>query len=425
MNKFQQPTTVKSFDLVREAEEQEQAQPAPAIPFHRFAKIFPMMTGKDYDDLVTDIEQNGLRNPIVLYEGEVLDGRNRLLAATEAQVPIETVEYDGEDPLAFVWSTNMHRRHLNDPQKHDVAAKYATLRKGRPSKPPEKIGTGAYLNSEKPRKAAAPVTQREAAKMLDVSERAVRQARVVHEEAVPEIQDRYSQGDVPTRVAEKIARMPKEQQRVIAKLPAKDIPAAVKKVQRTKKVEDLGEATRKAAKKLGSALYNVIYADPPWRFEPRSRDTGMDRSADNHYPTMTLNEIMALKVPAADDCVLFLWATVPMLPDALQLMESWDFDYRSHQVWDKQHIGTGYWFRNRHELLLVGTRGDMPAPAPGQQYESLISIQATRHSEKPIAFREMIDELYPTASKLEMFARGDDVAGWDRWGSEANTEAAD
>jgi N6-adenosine-specific RNA methylase IME4 len=130
-------------------------------------------------------------------------------------------------------------------------------------------------------------------------------------------------------------------------------------------------------------------------------------------------------VPAADDCVLFLWATVPMLPDALQLMESWDFDYRSHQVWDKQHLGTGYWFRNRHELLLVGTRGDMPAPAPGQQYESLISIQATRHSEKPIAFREMIDELYPTASKLEMFARGDDIAGWDRWGSEANTEAAD
>jgi N6-adenosine-specific RNA methylase IME4 len=142
---------------------------------------------------------------------------------------------------------------------------------------------------------------------------------------------------------------------------------------------------------------------------------------------MTLSAIMALKVPAADDCVLFLWATAPMLTHALMVMEYWGFDYKSHQIWDKKRLGTGYWFRNRHELLLVGTRGDIPAPAAGQQHESLVSIEAAEHSKKPFAFMEMIDELYPTASKLEMFARGGDVAGWDRWGSEAvhEEEAAD
>jgi N6-adenosine-specific RNA methylase IME4 len=381
-----------------------------------------MMTREEHDDLVTDIEKHGLREPIVKYEGKILDGRNRFVAALEAEVEITEVEYDGDDALEFVMSKNKHRRHLSEPQKHDVGAEYANLRRGRPQK-----GKPATLPILAKAIERDRVTQAEASKVMGVSERSIRAATVVHEKAIPAIRKRYKQGHVATHIAQKIARMPSEQQEEIAELPTKDIPGAVKKVQRAVKEKELGEATRKAAKRLGSALYNVIYADPPWRFEPRSRDTGMDRAADNHYPTLSLSDIIAIKVPAADDCVLFLWATVPMLPDALQLMESWDFDYRSHQVWDKQHIGTGYWFRNRHELLLVGTRGDMPAPAPGQQYESLISIQATRHSEKPFAFREMIDELYPTASKLEMFARGGDIAGWDRWGSEATEaeEAAD
>ena len=114
----------------------------------------------------------------------------------------------------------------------------------------------------------------------------------------------------------------------------------------------------------------MILADPEWRFEPYSRETGMDRSADNHYPTSTTDIIAERNVEAiaADDSVLFLWATVPLLRDAIFVMECWGFDYKSHAVWDKIHIGTGYWFRNRHELLLVGTKGNIPAPAIGDQF---------------------------------------------------------
>jgi N6-adenosine-specific RNA methylase IME4 len=86
---------------------------------------------------------------------------------------------------------------------------------------------------------------------------------------------------------------------------------------------------------LPTKQYGVIYADPPWRFEPYSRLTGMDRAADNHYPTMTLEEIKALPVPAAKDCVLFLWSTVPMLPSALATMWAWGFVYKSALFWDK------------------------------------------------------------------------------------------
>jgi N6-adenosine-specific RNA methylase IME4 len=111
----------------------------------------------------------------------------------------------------------------------------------------------------------------------------------------------------------------------------------------------------------------------------------MDRAADNHYPTSETDAICARPVGdiAADDCVLFLWATAPMLPDALRVMAAWGFAYKSHAIWKKDRIGTGYWFRNQHELLLIGTKGKIPAPAMGTQFPSVIDAPVGKHSEKP------------------------------------------
>jgi N6-adenosine-specific RNA methylase IME4 len=197
----------------------------------------------------------------------------------------------------------------------------------------------------------------------------------------------------------------------------------VKQIRRAKREAELGAATERAAAAIGPRLYGVIYADPPWRFEPYSRITGMDRAADNHYPTMTLEAIKQLRVPAAEDAVLFLWATAPMQPEAFEVMAAWGFTYRSQFIWLKPVAGTGYWNRNRHEHLLVGTRGDVPAPAPGEQFDSVISAPSGRHSEKPPAFAEMIEEMFPSLPRLEMFARGP-RPGWDVWGNEAWEELA-
>jgi N6-adenosine-specific RNA methylase IME4 len=143
----------------------------------------------------------------------------------------------------------------------------------------------------------------------------------------------------------------------------------------------------------------------------------MDRAADNHYPTIGIEAIKAMQIPGSEDAVLFLWATVPMLPEAIDVLRAWGFAYKSHFVWNKDKIGTGYWNRNKHEILLVGTRGSVPAPAPGQQYPSIIDAPRGRHSEKPFAFREMIDELFPSLPKLELFAR-ERFSGWEAWGNE-------
>lgn len=179
---------------------------------------------------------------------------------------------------------------------------------------------------------------------------------------------------------------------------------------------------------LPNQRYGVIVADPEWRFEPYSRETGMDRAADNHYPT-SLTEIIAERDVAniaADDCVLFLWATVPMLEDAMEVLKAWGFKYKSHAVWDKVHIGTGYWFRNRHELLLVGTKGDIPAPAMGDQFASVMTIARKEHSAKPEQFLELIEQYFPNLPKIELNRRGPPRPGWDAWGNEVEpSEAAE
>jgi hypothetical protein len=84
-----------------------------------------------------------------------------------------------------------------------------------------------------------------------------------------------------------------------------------------------------------------------------------------------------------------------MLPQALYVMEAWGFEFKSSFVWVKPRVGTGYWNRNRHELLLLGTRGKVPCPAPGMQWDSVIEAASGRqHSEKPEAAYELI-ELFP------------------------------
>ena len=190
-----------------------------------------------------------------------------------------------------------------------------------------------------------------------------------------------------------------------------------KKERREQREADLG--ARQNA--LPTKKSGVVYADCEWENKPWSLETGMDRAAANHYPTSSLEAIKARDVPsiAADDCVLFLWATVPMLPQALEVMAAWGFTYKSQLIWIKDRVGTGYWFRNQHELLLVGTRGDVPAPAMGDQWVSVIDAPVTEHSAKPEIFLEMIEEYFPNLPKIELNRRGPPRPGWSAWGYEA------
>jgi N6-adenosine-specific RNA methylase IME4 len=193
-----------------------------------------------------------------------------------------------------------------------------------------------------------------------------------------------------------------------------------KRERRAKREAALAAATVEASAVLGQKLYGVLYVDPPWDFLVRSRATGMDRHAANHYPVMSLDELTLLKLPAAPDCVLFLWSPIAQAKNAMHLVDVWGFEYRSMHIWSKPSLGTGYWGRENAELLLIAIRGTVPAPAPGDQMPYVIKAPRGPPSEKPEAFAEMIERLYPNTPKLEMFARKP-RDGWDVWGNEVVT----
>jgi N6-adenosine-specific RNA methylase IME4 len=166
--------------------------------------------------------------------------------------------------------------------------------------------------------------------------------------------------------------------------------------------------------KVFSKEYDIIYADPPWKY---SFSKSGNRKVENHYPTMTLEEIKSIKVPAKKDCILFLWATAPKLIESIEVLKSWGFTYKTHCIWNKEIIGMGYWFRGQHELLLVGTKGKISPPDIQHRFSSIHSEKRNKHSKKPDYYRNWISSAFPDKTKIELFAR-ERIVGWDAWGNE-------
>lgn len=163
--------------------------------------------------------------------------------------------------------------------------------------------------------------------------------------------------------------------------------------------------------------FDVVLCDPPWRFSSNS-EARPGRNVRRHYATMTADEIAALPVAewAADKALLLLWTTSPLLDVAIHTLGAWGFRYKSHVVWDKGRIGTGYWARSSHEPLLIATRGRPYCPRPLFP-SSVIQAPRREHSRKPDAVQDIIDARLPDARKLELFAR-QERAGWTCWGHE-------
>jgi len=179
-------------------------------------------------------------------------------------------------------------------------------------------------------------------------------------------------------------------------------------------ITNIREMTKQEPVPLPEGVFDIICGDPPWRYDFSETDS---RAIENQYPTMTVEEIKELKIPSADNAVLFLCATAPKLREALEVMEAWGFEYKTHAIWDKVSIGMGYWFRGQHELLLVGTKGEFSPPPPESRVSSLIVEKRMGHSKKPTLFYEIIERMFPDGSCLELFAR-DHREGWQQWGNE-------
>jgi N6-adenosine-specific RNA methylase IME4 len=164
---------------------------------------------------------------------------------------------------------------------------------------------------------------------------------------------------------------------------------------------------------LPDKKYGVIVCNDAW-----------DRHAANLEESRTVDELHEATKDrfscAADDCLLAMWSTVPHLAIAIDLLRKRGFRYVSHFIWAKDKAGTGHWNRSKHEILLLGVRGNIPRPAPGQQWVSLQMGPVTGHSAKPEFFLRMLEEQFPHLPKIELNRRGKPRAGWSAHGNEVS-----
>ena len=181
--------------------------------------------------------------------------------------------------------------------------------------------------------------------------------------------------------------------------------------------------------------YDIVYADPPWDYggkmqydksSIKSVNVGFTKdifisAANFKYPTLKLKELKGFDVGSisAYDCILFMWTTGPQMANAIELGKAWGFEYKTIAfVWDKQVHNPGRYTLSQTEFVLAFKKGKFPSPRGARNVRQLVSVHRGKHSEKPEEVIDGITRMFPTQSKIELFARKNHV-GWDSWGLEA------
>jgi N6-adenosine-specific RNA methylase IME4 len=354
---------------------------------HPEALRVPSMTVLEAKALEADIARRGIVVPLdITVAGVVLDGRHRHRTALNLGlelVPVRIV--DPLDEVDYMISAALQRRHLTESQRAAMVLdlrEYLEQREQAASRKRANLRNSGLEGTSMSHRAGR--SSEYAAKIADVSPSLIKQTESIKRRA-PNLLPPIRAGEIT-------------------------VGRALKQIERQERYAHIGPAPA-----LPEGQFDVIYADPPWQLgSPTSAN-----SPEQHYPTLPTREIAELAIPAAEKAVLFLWAVSGLLPDALEVTGAWGFTYKTNFVWVKRGIGLGVYARNQHELLLFATRGGFAPPANDLRTSSVIDAPRGRHSEKPACVYERIEQMYPRATRLELFARGKARHRWTTWGNEA------
>ena len=366
---------------------------------HPAATLFPLLEGADFDSLVADIRANSLREAIRLdLDGRILDGRNRLRACEAADVEPRFHTYDGDDPVAFVVSMNLHRRHLNESQRAMAAARIANMPQG--------------ARTDLAQVCAR--SQANAADLFNVGRRLVQYATRVCTDGAAELVAAVNQGHVTVSDAAAVAGEPHPTQRALLGFVSTGQTGTLKAAQRKRDLYRQRLEIAEGRADLPEGVFEVLAVDPPWPYGNAEHYDPANFRATTPYPEMALEELAALQLPAAQDCVLWLWTTHRFMRHAYSLLDAWGFEEKVIVTWVKDRFGVGRWLRSKSEFCIMAVKGSPKVDLTNQT--TVIFAPMREHSRKPDEFYEMVESLC-IGRKLEYFSR-EPRPGWEQFGND-------
>jgi len=356
--------------------------------------LIPPLSEDERSQLEQNLIENGCRDPLVVWDGVLLDGHNRFEICQRHGIEFSTVEIDLPDREAaedWMDANQLGRRNLSpDAFKWILGRRYNRTKKADGQRGPKK------LDQNEPASTAAKLAKEHA-----VSEATVKRAAKFAEEVakVPEIRQAVEQGRPVLQVKRELKERAREQRREENR----------QKVATVKSPDQVVKQTK----------FATIVIDPPWDWGDEGDVNQMGRAKPD-YSTMSIDDLLALPVGnmADEDCHLYLWITNRSLPKGFRLIERWGFRYITALTWVKPHFGMGNYFRGQTEHVLFAVKGSQPL----KRKDLGTVFNAPRgkgHSAKPDEFYELVESA-SLGPFLELFSRSD-RPGWVAWGESSGS----
>lgn len=375
-----------------------------------FKKLIPPLSKEEYEQLETNCLNEGIREAILTWNGVIIDGHNRYEIAKRWNLDYQTKSKhfkDENEVREWMILNQFGRRNLSNYQRSVLALELEEVFREK-AKESYKENVGRPSKSSQKSDTIKVDTKKEVAKVANVSHDTIAKVKTIEAKAPEEVKAKLATGEVSiNQVYQEIKKEEKKEK------------LEQKKQEYEEKITTVSDNEFKVNIFETEEKFRIIYADPAWSYNDK-QDTPNLGGAAKHYDTMSVKQICELPVKeiSEKDSVLFLWVTSPLLEDAFEVINSWGFKYKTSFIWDKVKHNMGHYNSVRHEILLIATKGSC-VPDNKKLYDSVQSIERNdNHSEKPIEFLNIIDDLYTYGNKLEMFCRKIKKANWYGWGNE-------
>jgi len=375
-----------------------------------FKKLIPPLTTEEFKQLEDNCLAEGIREKIITWNGFIIDGHNRFEISERWNLDYQTEsKHFANEEAVKEWmiKNQFGRRNLSNYQRSVLALELEDVF-SKKAQENLKLSQGKGKLKSANLKVEPIETRKELSKIADVGHDTIAKVKKIQAKATEEVKAKLSTGEVSINAAYKEIKKEEKKEEL-----------QQKKQQYEIRVETKTKNDFKVDIFNTNETFRVIYADPAWSYDDK-QDTPQLGGAAKHYDTMSIRELSELPVNkiSEKDSVLFLWVTSPLLEDAFKVVSAWGFKYKTSFIWDKVKHNMGHYNSVRHEILLVCTKGSC-TPDNKKLYDSVQSIERNdNHSEKPIEFLNIIDDIYNYGNKLEMFCRNIKKNNWFGWGNE-------